>query len=128
MTNGETGGAKAFGGVMAIFGVVCGVAALMLPLNNRMTALENLVDTHVEKDDHPSRQTTGITRAQADIQGIESRMERDNERERENAAELARLKSEDEMVAGLERVLIENLTGRIALLESRIRELETSKP
>ena len=55
-------------------------------------------------------------------------MERNNECERENAAELARLKSEDETVAGLERVLIENLTGRIALLESRIRELETGKP
>jgi hypothetical protein len=127
MANGSGEGAKAFGGIMAIFGVIGGVAALMLPLNNRLSSVERLVNTHVEKEDHPGRQTTGIERAQEDIKEISYRMLQDDDRERKNTAMLAALKAEEIADAKLETKLIEALENRVEQLDSRLRAMEAEK-
>ena len=45
---------------MAVAALVAGIAALWQPMDNRLSAIEDSVNKHVEKQDHPIWQTQKI--------------------------------------------------------------------
>lgn len=68
---GEQGknGAKAFGGIMAVLAVLGGMAAIMQPMNNRLSAVEDQLVRHVEKLDHPVRVEASVENLTREVRG-----------------------------------------------------------
>lgn len=119
-------GAKAFGGIMAVFailGVTCGVvASITIPMAQRIDQLERQIHAHVEERDHPLFQTEGIERNREAIRQIVVRMEEDDQRERDDTAALADLNAHLSAVDKTASADTTEARRRLAVIEGWITE------
>lgn len=70
----ESGGAKAFGGLMAVVALASLTAVIWRPMDQRLASVEVSTKAHLDKADHPIAQTVKIEHIVEHLKALEARI------------------------------------------------------